>query len=80
MPEQESHHYVVGLPVIITVAPNGTVTYEIDTAEATSEMRDCYADGHYEERNDIEFYTDLGHVEADHERRRLAGDWPFMGN
>jgi hypothetical protein len=61
----EPRTYVVGLPVIVTVRTDGTVEYEVDTAEAGREVSE-----HYEEPRP----GDVERVEADHERRRRTSE------
>jgi hypothetical protein len=39
-PGMASRSYVVGLPVIVTVHDDGTVTYEVDTSEAAGAIAD----------------------------------------
>lgn len=58
----EPRSYVVGLPVVVTVHPDGTVEYEIDTAEAGSGVRENY-DGAVAE-------NDATIIDADHARGR----------
>jgi hypothetical protein len=56
--------YVVGLPVIVTVSDDGTVTYEVDTSEAGAAIReDDYSS---EARRDSEA------VDGDHGARMAA--------
>lgn len=55
--------YVVGLPVMVTVRDDGTVTYVVDTAEAgaaVAEDREVTAT----------VRADMERIEADHNRRR----------
>lgn len=74
MPEPQSRTYAIGLPVIVTVSDDGSVHYEIDTAEAGQALIEAFHDGHFsEEITEIEVFRHAGHIEADHERRRQAG-------
>jgi hypothetical protein len=53
--------YVVGLPVIITIGADGSVGFEIDTAEASSAMRDADYDDIPADHFEL--------VDGEHERR-----------
>lgn len=37
----DSRSYVVGLPVVVTVSPEGFVTVEVDLSDTTSVMREA---------------------------------------
>jgi hypothetical protein len=56
--------YVVGLPVIVTVSDDGTVTYEVDTSEAGAAIRE----GDYSSQAQ----RDSEAVDADHAARMAA--------
>lgn len=62
-----SRTYIVGLPVAITVEDDGTVTYDIDTAEASSAIWE-------DETHVFEdlIAEDARAIEADHDRRMAA--------
>lgn len=65
-PVPPSRSYVVGLPVIITVAHDGSVTYELDTSEASVAV---WKDDQTEyDEEDVK--QDSLKVEADYQRRR----------
>ncbi len=56
--------YVVGLPVVVTVHDDGTVTYAVDTAEASAALLEEYDVGP----------DDIARVELDHARRTTEGE------
>lgn len=58
--------YVVGLPVIVTVADDGTVSYEIDTTEAGQAVRE---NEHYDDVPQDVLDADGDLIDADHDRR-----------
>lgn len=60
--------YVVGLPVVITVHDDGRVEYEVDTAEASSEMWEQAPEEYTEEQ----IRADEAVVNRDHYRKVLA--------
>jgi len=65
----QTRSYVIGLPVMVTVHPDGTVTYEVDSTEAGAAIReddltDLVVGEDHRER-------DAATVDADHTRRRL---------
>ena len=57
--------YLVGLPVAITVDDNGTMTYEIDTAESGVAISDIDYTSEAEET----LVADAARADADHVRR-----------
>ena len=66
----EPRIYVLGLPVVVTVADDGTVTYEVDSAETGTSLWED--EDHVEEYGDAQVEADFALVEADH-ARRVAG-------
>ena len=64
----EPRTYLVGLPVAVTVDTDGTVTYEIDTAEAGAAVNECEQENLPDEET---IQSDVAFIEADHERRAL---------
>lgn len=70
--------YVIGLPVVVTVHDDGTVTYDIDTSEASDAPRGYdpdYMDMQDEAGNPIELTDEI--LEADRERieRAILAPW-----
>lgn len=62
--------YWVGLPVGVTVHDDGTVEYEIDTAEAGSAVRELLGDSMgIEEPDEDLVLADADLIDHDHERR-----------
>ena len=59
--------YLVGLPVLITVDDDGTVTYQIDTAEAGVAISEI--DYTIEQYTDQQIEADAARANADHVRR-----------
>lgn len=55
-----ARQYAIGLPVVVTVADDGSVTYWIDTAEAADEIGEADQ-------------ADAARVALDHVRRMEAG-------
>lgn len=71
--------YVVGLPVMVTVHDDGTVTYDIDTSEATDGPREF--DSSYmvmtdDDDNTIEMTDEI--LDADRERIEETGQRPWV--
>lgn len=61
--------YSVGLPVLVTVHPDGRVQYDVDTAETSVAMHDCdSADAYTDEQID----ADRAAVDLDHARRQTV--------
>lgn len=69
----EPRTYLVGLPVAVTVHTDGTVTYEVDTAEAGAAIAEYENDLPSTKHQQI---ADIAIVEADHYRRNPH---PFKG-
>lgn len=72
--ERPARSYCVGLPVIITVRDDGTVTYEVDASEAGAAIRETYPvigdeDGPDEPTVD----ADADVIDTDHDRRNGHG-------
>lgn len=68
-----SRSYVVGLPVVITVHPDGRVDYEVDTGDAGSVIRDEYPfPEDTEDLTDEQVEADAKAVDADHDRRHRS--------
>lgn len=63
----EPREYVIGLPVIVTIHDDGTVKYEIDTAETGVSL---YVDEEASENYASEqIAADAERADADHDRR-----------
>lgn len=65
--------YVVGLPVIITVATDGSVSYEIDTSEAGAAAAEVFHDGYMiDPPTEAEMLADVALIDAHHDATRPA--------
>ena len=67
-----SRDYTVGLPVTVYVHEDGTVRYEIDTAEAGEAIRELAYNGFLAPGETIDtdrYAADAELVDADHDRR-----------
>ena len=64
--------YVIGLPVVVTVADEGTVTYEVCTEDASGEIVSAFYEGWVEDKGlTLErVLEDARLVSAFNERRR----------
>lgn len=67
-PKGESRSYVVGLPVLVTVWDDGTVVYDLDTAEAGEAILDDP-----DQPDEDTLQADMGRINADHDRRNGHG-------
>ena len=68
---REPRSYLIGLPVVVTVNPDGSVHYWIDTAEASTAVVDLwYEDEQYEDVPWQDIEDDAAAIDADHETRR----------
>lgn len=68
----ESRSYVVGLPVLITVWDDGTVIYDIDTAEAAEAVSDGWYETEPDGPDDVPYevmQADVERIGTDHDRR-----------
>jgi hypothetical protein len=73
----EARSYWVGLPVGITVADDGTVTYEVDTSEAGQAIMEIDYNLYDNEGKEIVIpeevmLADRDRIDADHDRRHAA--------
>lgn len=68
--ESPSRTYIVGLPVSVTVRDDGKVFYLVDTAEASSAIRDEYPnDFDVDNITEADVVADLARIDADHDAR-----------
>lgn len=77
-PDLSDRVYMVDLPAYVTVTDEGTVTYEVETSEAGSAVKDEFNSDEYRtfhpDATVDRHRADVDAIEADHARRQLQSE------